>query len=164
MASAAFSSIRPMRSIIGDENKNQRTDERADKLDSKVVVSRPLAPIDSNQPRQTHGTSANNANRSQKLQSQSQTQPTDESNSVVTIEEVRKDQDGHITIHRYARGKLLGKVRKLRAPSCSKLIVSPHYLLSVQSLPSVCILPLVLGWVRKSVRMHIDGNKQNLRN
>jgi hypothetical protein len=110
MASAPFPLIRPMYDINGDENKNQRIDERSDKLDSKLVVSRPLAPIDSNQLRQTHIISTSKASKSQKLQSQSQAQSTDDSNSVVTIEEVRKTQDGNITIHRYVRGKLLGKV------------------------------------------------------
>jgi hypothetical protein len=148
MASAAFSSIRPMRSIVGDENKNQRNDERADKLDSKVVASRPLAPIDSNQPRQTHGTSTNNANRSQKLLTQSQTQPTDDSNTVVTIEEVRKNQDGSITIHRYARGKLLGKVRKLKSQSCAKLIVSPISYYCLSNFLLLFVFTLVLGGLR----------------
>jgi hypothetical protein len=110
MASAPFSSIRPMYDTNGDENKNPRIDEISDKLDSKLVVSRPLAPIDSNQLRQTQITSTSKASKSQKLQSLSQAQSSDDSNSVVTIEEVRKTQDGNITIHRYVRGKLLGKV------------------------------------------------------
>jgi hypothetical protein len=44
------------------------------------------------------------------LQSQSHPLSTDDPNAIVTTEEVRKAPDGSITIHRYLRGKLLGKV------------------------------------------------------
>jgi hypothetical protein len=110
MTSAISSSIRTTHEINGDENKNQRIDGKFDKIESKTTGSRPLAPIDSNQLRQTPATSAIKASSNTKLQSQSHSLSTDDPNSIVTIEEVRKAQDGSITIHRYLRGKLLGKV------------------------------------------------------
>jgi hypothetical protein len=112
MISAISSSIRTTHEINGDENKNQRIDGKFDKIESKTTGSRPLAPIDSNQLRQTPVTSASKASSNTKLQSQTQSHSlsTDDPNAIVTIEEVRKAQDGSITIHRYLRGKLLGKV------------------------------------------------------
>lgn len=102
--------IRTTNIVNGDENLLPRTDGKIEnaKVENKPMVSRVFAPIDSNQQLESPAISATKPNT--KLQNPSRSQSTEDPNAIVTIEEVRKSQDGSVTIHRYLRGKLLGKV------------------------------------------------------
>ena len=89
-------------------NSPVRSKEKANKMEN-VASSKPLAPIDMNQQRATSAKSSSSKG-STKHHNPSFTKKTEDPNASVTIEEVRKSPDGSVTIHRYLRGKLLGKV------------------------------------------------------